>query len=147
MQFFILFIFFQGYFQLMKSTLNDGFGFQSLVCNFFQRYFQAMASTIRVYLVGKIEKWEDYGFKNWTGQASSTGNRVLLWLENPQNQPKSVKNRVKLEIEGKNGFASDPVFKTMRRIKNREGMEKWEDRKHFNFPLLCLVGSGKSELV
>ena len=24
-------------------------------------------------------------------------------------------------------------------------MEKWEDRKYFNFCLFCLVGSGKAE--
>ena len=31
------------------------------------------------------------------------------------------------------------------RIENSERMEKWEDRKDFNFPLFCLIGSGKIE--
>ena len=29
------------------------------------------------------------------------------------------------------------------RMENREGMKKWEDRRDFNFPQLCLIGVEK----
>ena len=31
------------------------------------------------------------------------------------------------------------------KIENGGRMKKWEDRKYFNFPHFCLVGSGKVE--
>ena len=33
-----------------------------------------------------------------------------------------------------------------KRIKYGQRMEKWKDRKNFNFPHFCLVGSGKMEI-